>query len=146
MPNKKRTPLSKAKEAAWSAFSLYIRTRDCIKTCDSLEEGSCVTCNRIYPRLGIGCLQAGHFLGGRTNSVLFDERGVHAQCMGCNVHKHGAIHEYWLFMEEAYGRETINELIRNKDMTIKYKKCDYEQITQEYIQKTESLINGFKIT
>lgn len=144
MPNKKKTPLAKAKEKAWNAFSLFIRTRDCIKTCNSLDEGSCVTCNHIYPRIGNGCLQAGHFLAGRTNSVLFDERGVHGQCMGCNVHKHGAVHEYWLFMEQAYGRELIDKLIRNKNIIIKYKTYDYEQIAKEYIQKTEDLIRAFK--
>lgn len=133
--------LSKAKGRAWQKFSLYIRTRDCLKTTGTLEGGLCVTCNKWSPRLGYRCLQAGHFVPGRTGAILFDERNCHAQCGVDNVYKHGAPHEYWLFMEKTYGREIIDELLANRNITVKRKIWDYEAIEKEYRQKIERLIN-----
>lgn len=141
LQKKKRTnSLSKAKKQAWEAFSLYIRTRDCLRTTGNLEQGKCVTCNKLFPRTGYGCLQAGHFIAGRTNAILFDERGVHGQCYSCNMTKHGSPHDYWLFMEKEYGRKIIDELLANRNVIIKYKTWDYIAIAKEYKQKTEDLI------
>lgn len=134
-------PLSKAKLKAWNAFSLYIRTRDCLKA-GNADRGSCVTCRRVYPRTGIGCLQAGHFVAGRTNAILFDERNCHAQCMNCNVYQHSNPHEYWLFMEKEYGREVINELIANKGKALRYTTYNYQQIADMYSEKTKDLLKG----
>jgi len=73
-----KTAKAKAKEACWKAFSKYIRTRDCIRFGNSLTDGMCVTCKRTYP---FKKLQAGHFIQGRGNSVLLDERLVYSQCL-----------------------------------------------------------------
>lgn len=137
----KKPKLSLAKKKAWSAFSLYIRTRDCIKTTGYAESGRCITCLREYPRLGLGGLQAGHFVPGRTNAVLFDERGVHAQCYSCNIGKGGAGADYWLFMEREYGREVIDELLANRHQMLKYTAEDYRNIQQKYEQKTKELMS-----
>ena len=59
-------------------------------------------------------LQGGHFVPGRGNAVLFDNRGVHAQCYQCNVEKKGQWVEYEKFMIERYGQEVVNELKANK--------------------------------
>ena len=65
--------MPKAKSKAWKAFSLYIRTRDSINgMCQ------CVTCGKVAP---IKDMHAGHFLGGRSGSILFDEEMVFAQCL-----------------------------------------------------------------
>lgn len=78
---KKSTPRALAKKKAWEAFSLYIRTRDCIRFTGDPEQGMCVTCKSFKPRKE---LQAGHFVGGRGNAVLFDERLVYSQDGYCN--------------------------------------------------------------
>lgn len=134
---KKLTP---AKNKAWNSFSKFIRTRDCLKTTGTPDEGVCVTCPRKYP---FKQLQAGHFIAGRTNSILFDEEATHAQCYGCNVGRGGAHVEYFIFMEDTYGREKIDELRRKKSETVIYKAHDYERIKEEYDQKTKELLANF---
>src|ERR1019366_6086358 len=118
MQRKKRSPKQKAKDNAWDSFSIYIRTRDCLKTTGNPDEGLCCTCSRLY---SIKQLQAGHFIPGRHNSVLFSEQGVHAQCFGCNGNppygKAGNLIQYWPFMERTYSREIIDKLIEESKQT-----------------------------
>ena len=121
LARRSKTPNAKAKQRAWAAFSLYIRTRD----------PKCVTC-------GADSKQAGHFIDGRNNAVLFSEEGVHGQCAMCNVYLHGNKLKYWVFMEKTYGRETIDRLMVESKMTVKYKQHDYERIEQEYKEKYEN--------
>jgi hypothetical protein len=57
-------------------------------------------------------LQAGHFIPGRHNSVIYDERNVHPQCYACNVMMHSNPIKYFRFMQQTYGDEVIEELER----------------------------------
>lgn len=132
--------LKRAKDKAWSAFSKYIRGRDCIRFTGDIEHGKCVTCNRPYP---FKKLQAGHFIGGRNNAILFDEEAVYSQCYGCNVGRSGAYVEYFIFMESEVGREKIDELRAKKSQTVKYTLFDYERIRKEYEDKYEALEASF---
>lgn len=128
--------LKRAKTKAWAAFSLFIRTRDCLRFTGDPENGICVTCKRPYP---LKKLQAGHFIAGRTNAVLFDEDAVYSQCYGCNIGRGGSHVEYFVFMEEEVGRERIEELRKKRHETVKFKKEDYEQIRELYQSKLEAL-------
>jgi len=105
--------VSAAKAEAWRIFSRMIRMRDCLKTTGDPGRGRCVTCGRAY---AFKDLQAGHWLGGRRNSVLFDDRHVHCQCFGCNVRGSGKGPEYTEFMEGTYGKEVMAEIrAKNKE-------------------------------
>ena len=128
----KKPSIKTAKKKAWDAFSRYIRTRDCIATTGWEDEGECITCKRQYP---FKQLQAGHFIPGRLNAVLFQESGVHAQCYGCNVMKGGNTVKYWLEMESRYGREAIDQLIAQSETTVKYTVDDFKEIEQKYKDK-----------
>ena len=55
-------------------------------------------------------LQAGHFIAGRTNGILFEPRAVHAQCVGCNMYGGGQHAKYERFMLDRYGASVIEEL------------------------------------
>ncbi len=99
------------KKLVWKEFSLYIRKRDS----DWRGIATCITCGVQKPYQQ---MQAGHFIPGRHNSILYDERGVHAQCVYCNQHLHGNILNYLDKMKERYGDEVIQEL-REKDRQIK---------------------------
>lgn len=136
----KKGSLSAHKKKAWTAFSLFIRTRDCLKTANSLEQGSCVTCGRPYPLSGVGGLQAGHFIAGRGNSLLFDERNCHAQCYGCNMGRGGAYVEYFVFMEQNYGREVIEELRRKRHQAVKFTIIELDELASLYTTKREELM------
>lgn len=137
------TPITKSKKKAWAQFSTFIRTRDCLDykrhhpELNNGLEAPCVTCRRVYP---LASLQAGHFIPGRTNAVLFDERGVHAQCYGCNVGKNGNYHEYWLYMENMYGRKVLDELMSQRHAILKLKASDYDEIALRYKEKTIKLL------
>ena len=133
----KSISLSKAKKKAWTAFSIYVRTRDAIRTTGTKEEALCVTCNRRYP---IKELQAGHFIPGRHNSILFDERNVAAQCYGCNVMKSGNTTQYWLFMEKQYGRKIIDELMELDKQTKPFKVFQMQELEEIYKKKLKDLL------
>lgn len=132
--------LSRHKEEAWKAFSLYIRTRDCLKTMDRTDMGKCVTCNQPFPRTGQGCLQAGHFLDGRNNSILFDERAVHAQCWQCNQVEGGKKDEYLYFMLQTYGQEVVDELRSQKQLSLKLSTAELVDIRRKYEALTDILL------
>lgn len=133
----KKSDKKKAKEKAWSAFSNYIRTRDCIRFTGDPDNGVCVTCKTHYP---FKKLQAGHFIDGRGNSVLFDERIVYSQCYGCNVGNGGAYVEYFVFMEQEWGREKIDEFRSLKHDTKIYKVYDFQELEETFKQKTQELL------
>ena len=137
----KKVTVSQAKKKAWTAFSLYIRTRDAIRTTGTKENCKCVTCGRVYPLKSLGGLQAGHFIAGRHNSILFDERNVHAQCYGCNVMKKGNTTEYWLFMEKEYGRPVIDELLELDKETKQFKVFELEELETTYKQKLNNMLS-----
>lgn len=119
---KKTIPKSGAKKKAWDAFSKYIRARD----------KKCVTCGAVTN------LQAGHFIGGRHNSVLFDERNCHAQCYGCNVGKKGNMVQYYKFMFKRYGQNVIDELQELDTLIVQYKTTDYLELERFYKEKIEN--------
>ena len=93
------------KKKTWAAFSMYIRLRGA----DSDGYNQCVTCG---VRKHWKELQAGHFIPGRHNAILFDERGCHAQDYHCNVGLKGNPREYDAFMRKTYGEMVIKELER----------------------------------
>lgn len=139
----KSSERSRAKKAAWKAFSTYIRTRDCIRFTGDPTQGKCVTCNRSYP---FKQLQAGHFIQGRGNSVLFDDRLVYTQCVGCNgnppMGKGGNYVEYFVFMEKEWGREAIDAFRELKNETIKYSVVELQELEQEFKNLTKELLDS----
>jgi len=121
--------LKKAKDKAWTQFSKYIRRRDANK----YGVVTCVTCRRMGEWKN---MQAGHFLDGRNNSILFDERGCHAQDMYCNYYGGGrganVKEAYHAYMKKRYGQKVIDELIALKNTTVKYTIEDYAEIEAKY--------------
>lgn len=134
-----KSSVSKSKKKAWTEFSRFIRTRDCLKTTGSTESGRCCTCGKLYP---FSRLQAGHFVPGRRNAGLFDERGVHAQCYACNVGLHGNWPKYLRFMEAEYGQDVIDELIDLRHVTLKFTAEDLDERAREYRERTRELVDG----
>jgi len=84
------------KTKAWTVFSLWIRTRD---------KFTCITCGKSKPEVTI---HAGHFCHNRED---FNERNIHAQCMGCNWRKKGNMRVYTIRMVEWYGLDYVKELM-----------------------------------
>ena len=122
---KKKPTITTAKKKMQVVFSTYIRMRDCLNTTCTLDYGRCCTCGKIYPRKK---LQAGHFIPGRQDSILYEPTCVHAQCYRCNVQRSGEWVKYFRFMEQKYGREEIFRLMELSEET--------HLITFEWIDST----------
>jgi hypothetical protein len=117
----KKITYSKAKTRAWDAFSLYIRQRD--------EEDGCFTCGVKKPYKQ---MQAGHWIPGRHNSILFNELGCHAQCYHCNVGLKGNPVKYYDRMLADYGKKVCEELKRMDKWIREYKVYELLEIEAKY--------------
>ncbi len=123
----------------WPLFSKYIRLRDAIRTTNTKDWLRCCTCDKPYKAFGVGCAQAGHYIPGRRNSLLFEERNAHGQCYTCNVTLKGRPIEYRKFMEREYGWDIITELEAKMYITIQFKRTDIEDMIEEYKHKVKLL-------
>lgn len=121
----KRVKTSTRKNKAWIQFSIFIRTEG------ADEEGfnQCVTCDARKPWRD---LQAGHFIRGRLNANLFDERGVWPQCYSCNVGAQGNVVIYYKWMLAKFGQEVIDELLRQNQKTRKWLPGELQGIFEKY--------------
>jgi len=133
---RKRSAKQKMKDEAWKAFSLFIRTRDCLFTTKKNDRGKCITCGIELP---IGELQAGHFISGRHNSYLFSEEGVHAQCRTCNILKGGNQLEYRRQIIDLYGDKYDEVLEKESHEIKKYTLEDYKEIRDEYKERLKEI-------
>lgn len=121
----KRVKISTLKNKAWDQFSIFIRTEGA----DEHGFNRCVTCEA---RKHWKELQAGHFIRGRLNSNLFDERGVWPQCYSCNVGAQGNVVLYYKWMLQKFGQETIDELLAQNNQTRKWLPGELQSIHAKY--------------
>ena len=138
MPKTKRKTV---KKRAWDWFSKYIRMRDCMMTTGFKDRGVCVTCRIEYP---FKELQAGHAIGGRNDSILFDEELVNAQCENCNRSacyggKDGNYPVYHIWFIEKYGMETFKEKVALSHIGNKISVVELEEISDKYRMKYNEL-------
>ena len=125
-PRKPKTT-SQLKKKVWKLFSFYIRY-------NPSRNGfvHCVTCGKgdNYKNL-----QAGHWIPGRHNAVLFDERNCHPQCYRCNVGLHGNPIAYHHYMERTYGKLIMNALEKLDKKVKQFTKDELEGLYTTYQQK-----------
>ncbi len=136
MSRRKKTTITSLKKKLWKIFSIYIRMRDCLETTGTTTHGKCCTCGRDYP---IGKLQAGHFIPGREDSILFDPSCVHAQCYRCNVQRSGEWVKYFRFMEKKYGQIRIDILMVKSETKCKITPEWIETATAYYLERIEEM-------
>jgi len=139
---KKTTTITQAKKKAWAVFSKYIRRRGAWQGTDGVWYNHCVTCREPRPIAGVGCLQAGHFIAGRGNAVLYNETCVHPQCYVCNVRKSGMWVEYDEYMRETYGNEATDEMKRLRFAVLKRSVLDHQD-QEIYFKKKLEEIGGW---
>ena len=131
----KKITKKSAKAKAWKTFSTYIRTKACLGT-NKNQWGECYTCGDLTH---YDALQTGHFISGRSGSVLFNEDVVRPQCMRCNVFLHGNLVEFTLRMINEVGKKKVEKLLALKHETKQYKTQDYLDIAEKYKAKLENL-------
>ena len=119
--------LSTYKKYAWTAFANFIKARD---------KYQCITCGKVAKGWD---MNAGHWLPGRWNSLLFEETCVHAQCQECNQTLGGNSPAYYEFMLQKYGKEEMQRLRKIWRQTVVYSKQDYKDIELKYKQRLKEL-------
>jgi hypothetical protein len=127
------------KKKAWTEYSKYIRIRDALRTTGTVEKAICCSCGRLYPAFGLGCLQAGHFIPGRRNSILFEPACVHAQCYNCNTTLKGNWPGYYEFMLKHYGQDMIDHLLALKHKVRKFKPYELEEMRDHFKKRHREL-------
>ena len=135
MKIKKKT-ITSIKKKAWAFFSIYIRTRDCLKTTGCTSFGLCITCGKRYH---FKLLQAGHFISGRHNANLFSEEGCHAQCYNCNINLRGNTLEYRRKIIEMYGKGYDVVLEEESKQVLKFTPQYLEELIIELKEKIKLL-------
>jgi len=128
-PKNKKISQPAFKKSVWKIFSEYIRLKECIETTGTPDFGICCSCGQTVEYKN---LQAGHFISGRTNSVLFDECLVHIQCVQCNIYKHGNYIEYEFYMINRYGKKQVEQFKILKNIKKSLKVFELIAIEQYY--------------
>lgn len=129
---KRKQTLRSLKNKCWRVFSEYIRRKDA----DEGGTNYCFTCGE--PKFWKE-LHAGHFVGGRTNAVLFNEEIVKPQCVMCNIFLSGNYGPYTLKMLDLHGREKVEEFMALKKKVVKYTRPDIEELIALYSSKLEAM-------
>ena len=117
------------KTEAWKQFSFYVRMNGAMETTGTLENARCCTCNKIHK---ISFIQAGHCIGGRNNSILFEPNAVHPQCKYCNEVLGGNYIAFKRFIDNKYGAgewERLKALSRQIKI---YSTMDFQEIYERY--------------
>jgi hypothetical protein len=135
MKIKKQKTTKQLKAELDKTFSLYIRLRDAKKTTNGIEFAICCTCGKPYKIKGMNCIQAGHFISRKYNSVRWNEKNVHAQCVACNVFLHGNYIAYYDFMVKTYGKETIDLLTIQSHQYKSLQRFELEMFIEYYKKK-----------
>jgi len=82
-------------------------------------------------------MHAGHFLPGRSQSILFDPRNCHPQCDYCNTYLDGNTKAYKAYMFHVYGQEVIDELEVLKRQPKSWTADELVDMRMEYMERIE---------
>lgn len=129
MAKRKKPEIYRARSTAAGWFSKYIRLRDCISSEGVGTEGRCITCGKLLP---FNKLQCGHFMPGRTDPLVFDERNAAAQCYQCNVRLQGKWPEFEVATEGRWGAGTVEILKELYFNPVKFTTEDYRRLADYY--------------
>lgn len=131
-PKPKKISVKAMKKKAWDVFSKYIRLKEVMPNGNT----PCFTCGFAYPWKS---MQAGHWLSGHHNSVMFDERNVHSQCIRCNIFLHGNLVEYTYEMQRLYSPVILEELKTRNHNATPMKAYEYKELYEEYTEKLQGM-------
>ena len=98
-----------------------------------------MTCGKVYP---LKSLQAGHFIAGRGNSILFEEHNCHAQCYACNVVRGGEQFIHGQKVEDFYGKKEVERLSKLKNEARKFTLDELEELTSYYREEVKQMLEG----
>lgn len=122
--------VTREKKKAWSEFSRWIRLSNAVD-----EFVTCYTCgnSKHYKKM-----HAGHGIGGRSNSVLFNEKIVKPQCVGCNIFANGRYAVFTRKLIDELGLKGYDEIVKKANTIVRYKLNDYKEIREKYKKLNET--------
>ena len=89
-------------------------------------------------------MQASHLVQGRSNSILFDERGIYPCCKACNIYKAGNLLYYMKFLEKKLGVKKAlklrDELLEKAGKPFEITVEDYQRMEKKYKKKADKLL------
>ena len=132
MKRKKLKTLPALKKACWALLSEWIRRKDA-------DEGGAVSCYCCGAIMHWKESHAGHFVGGRTGSVLLNPEVIRVCCPRCNLFLGGNYTAFTLRMIDEVGREKVDELLALRHQLKKWSREDLEAFKTEYKAKLEAL-------
>jgi len=131
---KKKKTLSKLKKELDKWFSLYIRLRRATK------EGvvQCFTCGKIDHYKKMHC---GHFQSRKHHATRWHDKNCEVQCVKCNIFDSGQQYKFSIAIDSRHGQGTAQELEYLARTTVKFMRCDYEELIEKYKRLATLLIN-----
>ena len=109
-------------------FNTYIRYRD--------KDKRCISCKTP---LNGRKFDAGHcYSVGAYPNLRFNEDNVHGQCVHCNQHKHGNIHEYMSNLPIVIGDVAFEKLQEKRNDTLKLTIPEIKELIEFYKQKVKN--------
>ena len=134
MKKKKSRTLSSLKKSLDTIFSRYIRLKD------ANDNGfvECYTCGVKKPWKQV---DAGHFQSRRYLATRWNELNVKPQCKKCNIFNNGEQYTFGKLLDVREKEGTSDKLYSLARTTVKYMRCDYEEMIEYYKIKVEKLLD-----
>ena len=76
-------------------------------------------------------MQNGHFVSRRVSLLRYDEENCNAQCVGCNMFKHGDLFTYAQNLDLKYGDGTAKKLHYQRFTTHKFTADELNQVIHD---------------
>jgi len=126
---KKKSP-KKLRDELWHECKRIIRKR--YQRPDGLW--NCFTCKRLIDEPAKA--QTGHFIPSSVGGAFlrYDLRNLRIQCYNCNINQGGAGAFFYKALVEENGQEYVDQLFKDKHMTIKADSWWYQSKIDEYVQ------------
>lgn len=112
-----------AKDKLWRVLKELVHKRD---------GGHCISCGA--KNLNGRNRHGGHFLASAScgGFLRYDLRNVWSQCARCNTHLGGAGPEYTRALEKLFSRKFVDQLLEDKNVSIKLDIQYIEALTELY--------------
>lgn len=133
----------KERDKASEDMMRFIRLMRCLESTGLAFVGYCITCERKFH---ISNLEAGHFISGRRNAVLFDVMCIYNQCGYCNRYLHGCHKKYRKKMVEKYSEDWVLNRERRSKRVIKNNQINFAKLRAGIKRMTQKIYrkHGYK--
>lgn len=132
LKKKKPVSISKLKSKLWDECKRLVRA----KYINDLGYWNCFTCDRLIDEPAKA--QTGHFLPSSTCGAYlrYDLRNLRIQCYNCNINQGGAGAEYYRRLVEEKGQDYVDQLFKDKHVSIKADVWWYQEMIEKYKEFT----------